>query len=84
MGATKADLENWIEDMMNKRGIYKYELDISGSSVKGDGYLGLVTFVKVIANRETKEEKNYELVIKSAKRGEELRKQTPIEECYSR
>lgn len=84
MSASRNDIENWIEDVMNKRGIYKYKIDIAGSTVKGDGYLGLVNFVKVIASNGKEKEKIYNLVVKSAKTGEELRKHTPIQECYLR
>lgn len=84
MGATRNDLENWIEEVMNKRGIFKYKIDIAGSTVKGDGYLGLVNFVKVMVNNGKDKDKVYDLVIKSAKKGDELRKMTPIQECYFR
>lgn len=84
MGATQNDIVNWIEDVMNKRGIFKYKIDIAGSTAKGDGYLGLVNFVKVIASKGKEKEKVYNFVVKSAKKGEELRKHTPIQECYLR
>lgn len=84
MGATRDDIENWIEDVMNKRGIFKYKIDIAGSTMKGDGYLGLVNFVKVIASNSKEKEIVYNLVVKSAKKGDELRKHTPIQECYLR
>lgn len=84
MGATRNDLENWIEEVMNKRGIFKYKIDMAGSTVKGDGYLGLVNFVKVMVNNGKDKDKVYDLVIKSAKEGDELRKMTPIQECYFR
>lgn len=84
MGATQNDIENWIGDIMNKRGIFKYKIDMAGSTVKGDGYIGLVNFVKVIVNNGKDKDKVYDLVIKSAKNGEELRKMTPIQECYVR
>lgn len=84
MAVTQNEIVNWIEDVMNKKGIYKYKIDIAGSTVKGDGYLGLVNFVKVITNKGKEKEKVYNFVVKSAKKGEELRKITPIQECYMR
>lgn len=84
MGATENDLENWIEEVMQKRGVYKYTIDKSGSTSKGDGYLGVVTFVKVRTSNGSKGNEVYDLVVKSAKKGEELRKQTPIQKFYFR
>lgn len=84
MGATQNDLENWLEEIMNKRGIFKYKIDTASSTLKGDGYLGVVNFVKVIAENGNQKGKVYDFVIKSAKHGKELREQTPIQECYLR
>lgn len=83
MSATVIDLENWVENMMKKMSISNYKLDVSGASSKGDGYLGEVTFVKVIANENRKEEV-FDLVVKSAKKSHEFRKNTNIQEAYYR
>lgn len=81
--ASKEDVENWIKDIMNERGIYKYKIEIAGSTEKGDGYLGLVNFIKVVTSKDGKETL-YNMVVKSAKKGVESRKQIPIQECYDR
>lgn len=83
MGANRNDLENWIEEVMRKKGVNKYTIDLAGSTSKGDGYLGVVTFVKV-KTQTAAGEMLYDLVVKSAKKGEELRKQTPIQKFYFR
>lgn len=80
----KADLNTWIEDFLRKRRFSKYELEVAGNSSKGDGYLGEVTFVKVLTGIGREEEKTYNLVIKSAKKSDEFRRKTPIKECFER
>lgn len=69
---------------MRTQGISEYRIDTTGSTVKGDGYLGVINFVKVIAHG-SKGNMVYDLVVKSALKGEELRKQAPvIQEAYIR
>ncbi|EFA06721.1 hypothetical protein TcasGA2_TC009652 [Tribolium castaneum] len=77
--ATLDDLHLWVDKMMTSLQIPDYKLDIGGNTTKGDGYLGEVTFLKVETSGKT-----YDLVIKSAKKSDELRKQTPIKEAYDR
>jgi hypothetical protein len=81
--ATVDDLQSWIEKMMTSLSIDDYKLDIGGNTTRGDGYLGEVTFLKVFTTKNGTK-KDYDLVIKSAKKSEELRKQTPIKEAYDR
>lgn len=83
-GATVEDLKTWVAAMMKKMLITNYKMNISGSVTKGDGYLGEVTFIKVIAFTNESIEEVYDLVIKSAKKGDELRKTTPIQDAYNR
>lgn len=82
MAVTLTDLESWIGNAMKKEGISNYNLDVSGNSTKGDGYLGEITFVKVSATLS--KVKDIHLVVKSAKDSDELRKQTPVKEAYER
>ncbi|XP_050296035.1 uncharacterized protein LOC126735954 [Anthonomus grandis grandis] len=79
-----SDLNLWIEDFLRKRRFSKYELELIGNTTKGDGYLGEVAFVKVLTGIGRQEEKTYNLVIKSAKKSDELRKKTPIKEVFER
>ncbi|RZB84913.1 EcKinase, DUF1679, and/or APH domain containing protein [Asbolus verrucosus] len=65
--------------MMKTLNISDYKVDIGGNTAKGDGYLGEITFLKVSTTR-----KDYNLVIKSAKKSEELRRQTPVKDAYDR
>lgn len=83
MCATRNDLHQWIEKMMKDRDIFRYKIENVGSTASGDGYLGLVDFVNVVGSKNGKD-KVYNLVVKSAKTGEELRKGTPLQECYLR
>ncbi|XP_044263382.1 uncharacterized protein LOC123010505 [Tribolium madens] len=79
MSATVDDLHHWVAKMMTSLHIPSYTLDIGGNTPKGDGYLGEVTFLQAHAGGKT-----YDLVIKSAKKSEDFRKQTPIKEAYDR
>lgn len=81
--ATLDDLHCWVDKMMTSLNITDYKLDVGGNTIKGDGYLGEVTFLKVHTSKNGTR-KQYDLVIKSAKKSEELRKQTPIKEAYDR
>ncbi|KAL1501073.1 hypothetical protein ABEB36_006471 [Hypothenemus hampei] len=81
---TEDDLNLWIEDFLKKRRYSKYELELTGNSSKADGYLGEVTFVKVLTGIGREEEKIYNLVVKSAKKSAELRRQTPIKDVFER
>ncbi|XP_066249751.1 uncharacterized protein JhI-26 [Euwallacea similis] len=78
------DLNIWIGDFLKQRRFSKYELELMGNSCKGDGYLGEVTFVKVLTGIGREEEKIYNLVIKSSKKSKELRRQTPMKEVFER
>lgn len=81
----QSNLNIWISDFVKQKRLSKYELELTGNSVKGDGYLGEVTFVKLLTrNGGDKDEKTYNLVIKSAKKGDQIRKQTPLKEVFER
>ncbi|RZB73449.1 uncharacterized protein BDFB_009872 [Asbolus verrucosus] len=82
-GTTVDDLHSWVEKMMKSLNISDYKLDIGGNTTKGDGYLGEVTFLTVLTTKDGTK-KDYDLVIKSAKKSEELRRQTPVKEAYDR
>ncbi|XP_074042165.1 uncharacterized protein [Leptinotarsa decemlineata] len=84
MGTTIEDLETWVDEMMKKREITSYKIDVAGSTSKGDGYLGEVNFLKVVASLNEENEKVYNIVVKSANKSEKFRKNTPIQEAYYR
>ncbi|CAH1108538.1 unnamed protein product [Psylliodes chrysocephalus] len=84
MGVNSKDVQKWIDEVMAKEGISNYKLNMSGSSSKGDGYLGEINFVKVTADVGKQDDKEYDMVIKTAKSNDELRKKSPIAETYLR
>ncbi|KAK9874578.1 hypothetical protein WA026_005411 [Henosepilachna vigintioctopunctata] len=75
------DLKMLTKELMMKEGIEDYDLHIKGYSEKGENYLGDVTFFSVVP-KELK--KKYNLVMKTAKRSEELRKMMPVGMAYKR
>uniref|UniRef100_A0A6P7GGJ8 Uncharacterized protein LOC114337847 n=1 Tax=Diabrotica virgifera virgifera TaxID=50390 RepID=A0A6P7GGJ8_DIAVI len=84
MDTKTEDVKFWIDKMMTEKGFSKYIIDISGSSSKGDGYLGEINFVKVVCDGKKGEKTVFDVVIKSAKTNDDLRKNTPIVETYER
>ncbi|CAG9835369.1 unnamed protein product [Diabrotica balteata] len=84
MDTKTEDVKFWIDKMMSEKGITKYIIDISGTSSKGDGYLGEINFVKVPCDTKEGEKRVFDVVIKSAKTNDDLRKNTPIVETYER
>ncbi|KAF7270172.1 uncharacterized protein LOC143201572 [Rhynchophorus ferrugineus] len=78
------DIQSWLSDFLRNRNITSYKVDVAEKTTKGDGYLGEVMFVKVRSDDGDDGVQIYDLVIKSAKTSEELRKQTPIEAVYHR
>ncbi|KAJ3649966.1 hypothetical protein Zmor_021679 [Zophobas morio] len=79
---TKEDVEEWLKPTLRKEGLKDYTINISGSSAKGDGYLGDITFVEVSGKSATNEEKVYSFVIKSGKKSTELRDIMPIKSAF--
>jgi thiamine kinase-like enzyme len=80
--STRADIENWLRPVLKKENLENYSIHISGSSEKGDGYLGDVTFVDVRGTTNTNEKKSYEFVIKSGKKSSQLREMIPVRNAF--
>jgi thiamine kinase-like enzyme len=79
---TRADIENWLRLVLKKENLENYSIDISGSTEKGDGYIGDVTFVDVRGTTNTNEKKSYEFVIKSGKKSSQLREMIPVRNAF--
>jgi thiamine kinase-like enzyme len=79
---TRADIENWLRPVLKKENLENYSIDISGSTEKGDGYIGDVTFVDVRGTTNTNEKKSYEFVIKSGKKSSQLREMIPVRNAF--
>jgi thiamine kinase-like enzyme len=80
--STRADIENWLRPVLKKENLEHYSIHISGSSEKGDGYLGDVTFVEIRGTTNTYEEKSYDFVIKSGKKSSQLREMIPVRNAF--
>lgn len=79
--ATKTDIEKWLNRFTEKQKIRNCEVRISGSSEKGDNYLGDITFVEISGDSETGR-KNYSLVVKCGKKSTQLRDIMPIRSVF--
>ncbi|XP_044758046.1 uncharacterized protein LOC123316125 [Coccinella septempunctata] len=78
---TLADLKCFVAEIMKERAITKYEIHIEGHSGRGENYLGEVTFFSVTTSNNGR---RYDMVMKTAKRSEELRKTMAVESAYRR
>ncbi|KAK9874579.1 hypothetical protein WA026_005412 [Henosepilachna vigintioctopunctata] len=79
--STKETLQNVTKELMKIEGVEEYELHIEGDSEKGGNFLGDVTFFSIVPNNGQKE---YNLVMKTAKTSNELRKSLPLGKAYER
>ncbi|XP_018568331.1 uncharacterized protein LOC108908699 [Anoplophora glabripennis] len=68
-----------IRKIAENENISDYLLEVSSGSVKGDGYLGIMSTVNIISER-----KKLNLIIKTAETNEELRKKIVIRKAYLR
>ncbi|KAK9874583.1 hypothetical protein WA026_005416 [Henosepilachna vigintioctopunctata] len=75
------DLDRLTQKMMYKKGINRYRIKIEGQSNKGDNYVGDITFFTVTSEENGKK---YHLVMKTAKRSEEIRKIMGNGKLYTR
>ncbi|CAG9853994.1 unnamed protein product [Phyllotreta striolata] len=83
MSINSEDVRTWIGEIMKKKGVKKYRLDISDSA-KGDGYSCDVCFVKVTVEEGKDAGEIYDVVVKAGKVSEKLRENCPIVEIYFR
>lgn len=74
----KSELISWLEPIALKKNLKKFNITITGSSEKGDGYLGDITFVKV----QDESGKIYSFVVKSGKKSIPLRGRFPIRNSF--
>ncbi|KAJ8931402.1 hypothetical protein NQ314_015689 [Rhamnusium bicolor] len=68
-----------IEDIALRQGLSNFDLETNSGSIKGDGYLGIITTAD-IKNGKNK----LNLILKSAQDNEELRKMAPVRDIYLR
>lgn len=75
---SKTDLLTWLEPLALRENLKRSTVSVTGTTEKGDGYMGDITFVKV----EDENGKTYSLVVKSAKKSPLLREQLPVRMAY--
>ncbi|XP_018568334.1 uncharacterized protein LOC108908703 [Anoplophora glabripennis] len=74
-----AEQNDCIRKIAKNENISDYVLEVESGSVKGDGYLGIISTVNIIS-----EPKKLNLVMKTAETNEELRKKIVIRKAYLR
>ncbi|XP_044758338.1 uncharacterized protein LOC123316360 [Coccinella septempunctata] len=75
------EFRSLIPQMMKEKGIEDYEIDLTGNSGIGDGYMGDIIFFKVESKTDSK---THHLVMKLAKKSEALRMNTNLIENFRR
>ncbi|KAK9874582.1 hypothetical protein WA026_005415 [Henosepilachna vigintioctopunctata] len=75
------DLAMLTKSLMIREGIKRYQLQIHGFCEKGENFIGDVVFFSVV-NLDTN--KKHNLVMKTAKRSEDIRKTIPVVFAYKR
>lgn len=75
---SKSQLISWLRPIALKNNLKNFNISITGSSKKGDGYLGDISFVEV----QSKDGKTYSFVVKSGKNGPLIRDNFPIRSAF--
>ncbi|XP_018568333.1 uncharacterized protein LOC108908702 [Anoplophora glabripennis] len=74
-----AEQNDCIRIIAENENISNYELEVNTGSVKGDGYLGIISTINLISER-----KNLNMILKMAETNEELRNKIVIRKAYLR
>lgn len=75
---SKTQISSWLQPIASRKNLKNPIISITGSSEKGDGYLGDITFVKV----QEESGKTFGFVVKSGKNNTTLRQQFPIRNSF--
>lgn len=79
---TDDEVKEWLLTVLKKENISDLSVKIAGKSEKGDNYGGDVIFVEADGISHDNQIKKFNLVIKCSKRGEIVRKLTPIKQTF--
>ncbi|XP_060532510.1 uncharacterized protein LOC132705721 [Cylas formicarius] len=73
-----------VLEVLQKHDVIDCEISLEGTTEKGDGYLGDITFIHVTAVKENGKSKNYDMVVKAGKPSKELRNKFPVRVAFER
>ncbi|CAG9764146.1 unnamed protein product [Ceutorhynchus assimilis] len=77
-------IHQWVCDIFKHENFKDIKVTITGSSEKGDGYVGDITFITANIVTSEGETKDLELVIKHGKLNDILRKVMPVRAAFER
>ncbi|KAJ8977343.1 hypothetical protein NQ317_017757 [Molorchus minor] len=78
----ETDIFQWIDKAMENLNFKYHKSTITGTTEKGDGYVGDIVFVKVSATTKDDEKKELNVVVKHGKPDEQLRKTIPTRMAF--
>lgn len=77
-------LHKALQQIATESNFSKYQIIKAYDSIKGEGYLGVVTAIQIQETTKSENQKSLHLVIKSAAQSEALRKKLPIVPLFER
>ncbi|KAF2893917.1 hypothetical protein ILUMI_12260 [Ignelater luminosus] len=84
----KDRIDNQIEVLLKtvaeEEGFQNYKIEKAPGSMKGDGYLGLITAVCITGKTDSGKEKTLHLIVKSASKSDAVRVETPLSNVFDR
>ncbi|XP_060516909.1 uncharacterized protein LOC132696215 [Cylas formicarius] len=81
---THYQVRQWLDEALQQENFKDLEVDIRGTSEKGDGYLGDIIFAHVLATRSNDQTEEFNFVVKIGKDGKELRAKFPVRMTFER
>lgn len=76
-------IKNWVLEILSHQNYHIAEVKVTGSSEKGEGYLGDITFAEVFYTKNG-ETKVLAVVVKSGKPSKSLREKLPLRMVFER
>lgn len=77
-------IETFLKDIAKEERFKSYKIEKEPGSMKGDGYLGVITAVYITGNTGSGEEKTLHLIVKTASKSDAVRVETPLENVFER
>ncbi|KAF2904589.1 hypothetical protein ILUMI_01587 [Ignelater luminosus] len=74
------EIKRLLAEIAGAEGFQDYKIENTDGSTRGDGYIGIMKTVKIIA----KDNRVLNLIVKSASKSDALRSQVPIERIFKR
>lgn len=84
MSSIDSKIQEWVKLATQHTSFVNYKIEMGRTTINGDGFLGNISFVKVINLAKNCSEKCLHLVIKSSKESTILRNEFPLQDCFEK